>query len=622
MNQNSQNQIIIFFVKLFDVLALFFLAVLFIFKLLGTWRKWPDILVDFGRELYIPWQISSGKILYKDIAHLFGPLSQYTNALLFKLFGASYTTIIIANTVVLVCFISLLYLFIKRSCSRLTAFLACGVVLSVFSFSQYVGVGNYNFISPYSHEATHGILLSLLMIYQLWRFTVSKRKRDLALAGLIFGLIFLTKVDILFSAAVVISIFFFLDWSHSRDLGSTAKSGGVFFACSCIPIFVFFGYFMSVIPFGRAVRAVCGSWIGLLGTGVTQNSFYIRSMGLDNPAGNVLTMILHTVIVIITIVTVFFLSYSLRKYKDKLFFVCICSVLLIVTISLVFFVNLYEAGRSLPLLTFAAFLFLLYSYFRLLKSEQEKARILVPMLLWSVFSLCMLWKMTLSCKLFHYGFYLALPSVVLLVSMLVWYLPEWLEKKYSGSSVFRIVMVIIIVIFSIKFIQTSNKFFKVKTYSIGAGGDRIVTYDPKVDSRSPLTAQAVEWIHTNLNEKETFVVLPEGVMINYLTKRANPTPYTNFMMPEMLTYGEGAILDAFKSSAPDYFVLVHKNTLEYGVGFFGQDPRYGKKIIDWINKNYHPVCLFGREPLIGMGFGIKILRRGKREPVIVPYDLD
>ena len=44
--------------------------------------------------------------------------------------------------------------------------------------------------------------------------------------------------------------------------------------------------------------------------------------------------------------------------------------------------------------------------------------------------------------------------------------------------------------------------------------------------------------------------------------------------------------------------------------------------MDWINENYHPVCLFGREPLIGMGFGIKILRRGKREPVIVPYDLD
>jgi len=27
-----------------------------------TWRKWPDILVDFGRELYVPWQRVAGKV--------------------------------------------------------------------------------------------------------------------------------------------------------------------------------------------------------------------------------------------------------------------------------------------------------------------------------------------------------------------------------------------------------------------------------------------------------------------------------------------------------------------------------------------------------------------------------
>jgi hypothetical protein len=45
-----------------------------------TWRKWPDILVDFGRELYIPWQLVSGKVLYVDIAYFNGPLSPYLNA--------------------------------------------------------------------------------------------------------------------------------------------------------------------------------------------------------------------------------------------------------------------------------------------------------------------------------------------------------------------------------------------------------------------------------------------------------------------------------------------------------------------------------------------------------------
>ena len=36
--------------------------------LLWTWGTWPDILVDFGRELYMPWQITKGQVLYRDLA--------------------------------------------------------------------------------------------------------------------------------------------------------------------------------------------------------------------------------------------------------------------------------------------------------------------------------------------------------------------------------------------------------------------------------------------------------------------------------------------------------------------------------------------------------------------------
>ena len=43
-----------------------------------TWFKWPDPVVDFGRELYTAWQISEGKVLYRDIAYFNGPLSPYS----------------------------------------------------------------------------------------------------------------------------------------------------------------------------------------------------------------------------------------------------------------------------------------------------------------------------------------------------------------------------------------------------------------------------------------------------------------------------------------------------------------------------------------------------------------
>src|SRR5262245_26709552 len=42
-----------------------------------TWRTWPDPIVDYGRELYAAWQVSTGKTLYVDLVHFCGPLSVY-----------------------------------------------------------------------------------------------------------------------------------------------------------------------------------------------------------------------------------------------------------------------------------------------------------------------------------------------------------------------------------------------------------------------------------------------------------------------------------------------------------------------------------------------------------------
>src|SRR5688572_12646955 len=62
-----------------------------------SWLKWPDPLIDFGRELYVPSQIVRGAVLYRDLESLFGPLSPYLNALWFQLFGVSLLTLVVIN---------------------------------------------------------------------------------------------------------------------------------------------------------------------------------------------------------------------------------------------------------------------------------------------------------------------------------------------------------------------------------------------------------------------------------------------------------------------------------------------------------------------------------------------
>src|SRR5687768_16039842 len=69
--------------------------------LLWSWDRWPDVLVDSSRELYVPWQLSEGKVLYRDVAYVQGPLSPYLNSLWFRLFGVGFRTLALCNLVLL-----------------------------------------------------------------------------------------------------------------------------------------------------------------------------------------------------------------------------------------------------------------------------------------------------------------------------------------------------------------------------------------------------------------------------------------------------------------------------------------------------------------------------------------
>src|SRR5262245_20687589 len=66
-----------------------------------SWRKWTDVHIDFGNELYVAWRLAEGDVLYRDLAQRNGPLSFYWNAALFRVFGVSLTTLIVANLALL-----------------------------------------------------------------------------------------------------------------------------------------------------------------------------------------------------------------------------------------------------------------------------------------------------------------------------------------------------------------------------------------------------------------------------------------------------------------------------------------------------------------------------------------
>ena len=578
------------------------LLVVFCVMLWWSWRKWPDILVDFGRELYVPWQISTGQVLYRDIAHMFGPASQYFNALLFKLFGASYTVLVAANTTLLALFLAFLYGYLCKISSRVAAFAGCAVIITVFAFSQYLFIGNFNFITPYAHEAAHGIYLSLLMLCFLTLFGLKQQRCHLVLGGLAAGELFLTKTEIFLAATVTAALFFLLQW---RENGFNRRSFcdlGVFISSALVSPMAFMVYFMTKMPLHDAIRAVLASWIVLLDSGISGNLYYKVGMGLDNIPLNMQRMLIASLAVILPVSVGVLYSSAKGRRMDFIRYIsaaCLCMAAYLLDIPFL--------SRSLPVVVAAVFVVLLLSYFKATTVE-ERQRI-VPLLLLATLSFCLLGKMILNCSISSYGVFLALPSAVLLVVALVWYLPEWLDKKGRNGKSFRTAALIVITLLSMRCVYVSYVLiYGQKGWDFGKGADRIVTFNPAMDPRVSVTAEAVAWLSAHLRDNETFAVLPEGVMLNYLLRRKTPSRYTNFMMPEIMAFGEGNILADLMRSPPDYVVVVNKDTAEFGVDFFGKDPRYGTGIMTWVNRRYYPVRLFGYEPLVDDRFGIKIMK--------------
>lgn len=225
------------------------IVMVFALMVFWSWRKWPDLLIDFGQQLYIPWQLASGKLLYKDIVILHGPLSQYFNAFWFKLFGPSLTVVILVNLAILACITGIIYTTIHRFADSYTATVVCLVLLSLFGFSQYVEVGNYNYVTPYTHEATHGIALTVAMILGLSQYFTRRGRIARTVSGICLGLTLLTKVEVALAATVVALIGFAVAY-FTAPLSASPKRDELALFCGMAlsPPVGFFPVFPIVSP--------------------------------------------------------------------------------------------------------------------------------------------------------------------------------------------------------------------------------------------------------------------------------------------------------------------------------------------------------------------------------------
>ena len=592
-------------------LGLITVAAAFITGAVLTWRRWPDLFGDFGMQLYIPWRLADGAVLYRDLFYMAGgPISQYYHAVLFKIFGASFLTLIISNLAIAAALLLLIYRRFRLAADTLTATLIALAIVIGFVFAQYTGIGNCNYLSPYSHEMVHGLALSILALALMAGWLEKESFSALFGAGFCVGLVTLTKPDIFLALLLTLVAAFGLSCLKTGARKIPFKAMAFFILAMLVPLVGCFLFFLRPAGWRESLSLEFFCWRPIFVAGVMNNPYYQWSLGLDAPFDHTRQSALYF---LVCGLIVFFYA-AVFKWTKNLpapgrWFANGAALVPVLLAAIKF--NWPDAGAALPLLGLVTVAIL----WRQFRRQLDDQKFLFP-LLWGVFGILLLAKQGVFPRIWHTGFALAMPAFVSAVYLLLRLLPDFLEEKFQvPHRPLRAGAIAVLLITLASLAQTSAQFYSPKNLRAGHGADLIMASGPEgnaVEARN--LNLALDWIDKNIPPRATLATLPEGVMLNYLSRRVNPTPCFDWNPTVLAVFGEARMTAVFEQNAPDYIAVVEWQTYEFGVGYFGSQTSYGAELMDWIQNNYQPVALFGSEPLRNGLFGVKILKHKTENP--------
>lgn len=580
-------------------LALLCVALAAAYATHASWLKWPDATVDFGRELHVASQLAEGRRLYVHVAHFLGPLSQYVNAGWFALGGRGLHTLIAANAALAMVLIVLLYRTLRHVAGRAACAAAMVVFCLWFLCSQYAGIGNYNYLTPYTHEAVHGLICAVGAMLAWMRYLKRGRGAALDACGVCLGLAALTRPEPFFASVVGVIVGAAMLTAARRDAWAAMCALARVATMVFVPILIAIFALAAHMPFRLAMRAALSGLLTPLTTDVAGLKFFRDNMGLSAPAAHVGRTLAAAFAWCVLAAIAAWLGRKAgviqrRRIGAAIAAFFLAAVSLIAALEPVVWI---DALRPLPLF---ALLVLAAAVRRCVRDGDSPAAARAAL---AAFAGALTVKMGMWVSPDHYGFTLAMPAALLLVVAMLDWLPRRIASRGGCGVTACAILLAGLVAATVGLQRISREQLARKTYPVGTGQDRFLT-DP---ARGEALTLMLERIERHVAPGQSLAVFPEGPMLNYLSRRSSSVPFTQIMPTELAVYGEARVLAALQAAPPDFVALLHKDTSEFGARFFGRD--YGRELGRFLIEHYAPLELVGAPPLRDERFGIALLRK-------------
>ncbi len=534
------------------------LTVFFVFFLFLFWGRFGDPVVDCGREAYIPYAMADlGKILFKDIVCIYGPMPYYLNAFVVKLFGPSLNVMYCIGAVLAYVFLLLFFSLAKRFFNGLSALFVTLAILFSCVFSPHL----FNYIFPYSYAILYALVFSLFSMLFIFKFIDTKKPALLCAATLFLSCSVLSKYD--FLPCVLILPAVCLLYKKNITLKTLLQCA----FCLVIPFLI-----LAIILLLQGVTPsdllYNFQMISNMAHSTSLDIFYRKHTGFYFIPEKMLLLIRPFALSFLVIGAIFSIGFFAEKIKNKP-----AKCVLFAFVVLVFARLFYPIFFLLPLFvlfSFLGFVFYLFLKKRIMSLSDDDNMKFLFIFLTVLISLKTLFDLNLGV----YGtFYL--PCILLSFYLICFIFFKSRSAQYfSGINLLNLVFSLIFLSF------TFNYFVNVKNVPVKTP---VGTIFSSKNFAVPLNS-VIRFLQENIKDDEDFLMLPEGLFLNFALKNEYKYFNTSFVPLDFEAYGEESLTKAVLQNLPKYLIITNRDSEEYGYTYICND--YGKDFCAKINNFY------------------------------------
>ena len=547
---------------------------LYILSYIVSYAHWGDIIIDCGREVYVPYAITQGKVLYKDIFCIYGPFPYLFNAFFLKILPFKLNTYYAIGAMFGLSYILGVYLCARNFLSKLVSMAMCALVMYAVVLDNFI----FNYILPYSYAIVFASVFSIWILYFLINYAKTKNANYLYYSAILWGGICASKIEFIPVIIPIAVLYLLLEKDKLR-------------------VFFKFVVYSLIIPFISYLVLFCQ---GLAISDLIKNAKYLAEMlnadTLKHFYGNFcvsgfnlevfISNLKNTISLIFTGAIFFVLIFlALKRKKHAL------KYSLIVIVSLFYFAILMFQGIHpqiiFSMLPYICTIIFIAKLVRFIRGKEYKSIESIATLILFLFAIATSLKSYHSLQLGFYGTYSFAPLLICVIL----FLKELLEmefiystKRQCDQAIFTFLIVLTLVFANIFALQIIKEDSSVKT-KFGT---------VKMEKQNALAlSEAISYLAEHSRKDDSLLVLPEGIMINYLTQKSWDFYQTSFIPLDFETFGEDNIIKEVTNKKPDFIMFIKRDTSEYGKEYICKD--YGIKTCKYIAQYYSFEGAFGEK---------------------------